>query len=546
MINNVPRIIQPRDIKIPLYQHQLVSIYQMEKREEIKQIEEEYVTVDTNISINADTTGYGKTISMITLVYRDKMEWDLSIPYIQSSITSCCNGRIKKTKSREYNKLDVTLVLVPQSIINQWYEECKKTPLSVKMVTTKKLVDTTMVENYDIILVTPLVYNKIVHKYSDMAWKRFIFDEPGHMKVSAMTNIVAGFIWFVTATPDLMTPMHKKCKSSFMYDFVSQAGWGPLSIHFKYMTIKNNDTFINESFTMPQTHHLYYKCHNPIYNTVQNFVTPNIKEMISAGNIQDAITALGGGKTKNITELIKKKKLEEIEILKSNIKILKIRNKNKKIKDVEIKIEHINNQIKELDNKFTEMLESDCPICFSNISNPVIEPNCQNIFCGNCILTWLQTKSTCPLCRHDIQPNELIYIGKKQSSVKKQSEIKTKTKISTVIDIIQEKPDGQFIIFSSWDKTFEPIRNQLNNYDIKFIEIKGSIEQRKNNINKFKNGEVSVIFLNSKNNGYGINLQEATDIIIYHEMSTNSLNQLIGRANRLGREKQLIVHHLQL
>ena len=75
----------------------------------------------------------------------------------------------------------------------------------------------------------------------------------------------------------------------------------------------------------------------------------------------------------------------------------------------------------------------------------------------------------------------------------------------------------------------------------KFREgLKHDIEK----ITSFKNGKIQVIFLNSKNNGAGINLQEATDIILYHEMNENIIKQIIGRANRIGRTDKLFVHHL--
>ena len=55
-----------------------------------------------------------------------------------------------------------------------------------------------------------------------------------------------------------------------------------------------------------------------------------------------------------------------------------------------------------------------------------------------------------------------------------------------------------------------------------------------------------MIFLNSNCNGAGINLQEATDIILYHKMTETTQNQIIGRANRIGRLECLNVHHLQV
>ena len=86
----------------------------------------------------------------------------------------------------------------------------------------------------------------------------------------------------------------------------------------------------------------------------------------------------------------------------------------------------------------------------------------------------------------------------------------------------------------------------MNENNIKFVEIKGSIKARENNLEKFKTGKINVIFLNSNYNGAGINLTEATDIILYHEMDSGTQNQILGRANRIGRIQPLSVHHLQV
>ena len=88
------------------------------------------------------------------------------------------------------------------------------------------------------------------------------------------------------------------------------------------------------------------------------------------------------------------------------------------------------------------------------------------------------------------------------------------------------------------------ISSALEDNRIIFKEIKGSVETRQKSINSFKNGNVQVIFLNSRYYGAGINLEETTDIIIYHSMSESSQSQIIGRANRIGRETSLKVHHL--
>ena len=49
----------------------------------------------------------------------------------------------------------------------------------------------------------------------------------------------------------------------------------------------------------------------------------------------------------------------------------------------------------------------------------------------------------------------------------------------------------------------------LEEEQIAFVEIKGQCATRTHNIQDFKDGKIRVIFLNSTNNGAGINLQEA-------------------------------------
>jgi len=484
---------------------------------------------------------------MATLIFRDKMVWDTNTAYNFTNTVSLVGGRVKKTTTVTYEKIDTTLVLASQSIIHQWYDEIIKTPLAVKILTTRKSIETTMIENYDIVLVTPTMYNRLVSKYSGVAWKRFIFDEPGHMKVPGMRKIVAGFIWLVTATPDAIIAKHRKCRNSFMFDIVGSVGWQTFSQYFSYLIVKNDDDFIKFSFSMPPTEHYYHKCYNPMYKTVRGFVTDRITEMISAGNISGAIKSLGGGETQNIVELIQQKKEAELEELLSRIRILSIRNKKKQVEKLEEKVRRIQAQIEELDQRYKEILAGSCNICLDKINDPVMEPGCQNIFCGKCLLTWLETKNSCPLCRKNVYKSNLIYIGEKtENNTPIQEEKRPLTKIDTIIHLLQTNPDKQFIVFSAWDQTFVPIRNVLTNNGIDFIEVKGDVNTRKKNIDKYKSGQIRVIFLNSKFNGTGINLQETAGIIIYHQMSSSTLNQIIGRANRLGRTEPLKVHHLQI
>ena len=90
------KVSQPPNVKVTLFPHQLTSIYNMEKLESNNDIVTDDIIKNTKIGINADMTGYGKTLAMIGLIARDKMEWDMDIPYVFETITTEAKGRIKR------------------------------------------------------------------------------------------------------------------------------------------------------------------------------------------------------------------------------------------------------------------------------------------------------------------------------------------------------------------------------------------------------------------------------------------------------------------
>ena len=538
--DHIKMVSQPKDLKIKLFPHQLASIYNMEKIEVNNLIEKEYYTKETKLGINADLTGYGKTLSIIGLLVRDKMEWDLDVPFIFQKIVSQSRNRIKTYYITRFEKLPTTLILVSPSILGQWEKEFKYTNLKVGIVKNQKNLEINA-EDYDVILVIPTYYNKLVSKYSDYAWKRFIFDEPGHLKVSCMKEVYANFYWFITATPYAIREFHRNSRTGFVKDIITDI----FESTFSDIIIKNNEGFVKYSFDMPETIENNYYCYQPLYNVLHNFVSLSIKTMIEAGNIEGAINALGGEKTSNIIELVKTKKEKELK----EIEIKIIRNKmiynnldNDELKNLLLKQNNIEIQITDISRKYNDMLKDSCSICFNKLISPIFEQNCQNMFCGECFLTWLNKNNTCPLCRTQIDIKKLVYI---KSEDNKEDEIeKVYTKEEKIIDIIKNNKDGKFLIFSEYDKSFFPICNILKENKIKFLEIKGSSDTREKNLELFKNGDINVIFLNSKTNGAGINLQEATDIILYHEMNSHDKNQILGRANRIGRKVSLNVHNL--
>ena len=534
---------QPESFKINLFPHQLASIYSMEQletqvRQTVKDTPSQTVSYTTQIGVLADIPGYGKTASIIGLLVRDNMEWDNQLPYIRTTIVSQANGRRTTTTINKYDKLNCNLVLVSPNILHQWVAELNKTQLRYLAISKKaQLVDLDP-SKYDVIVVIPSVYNLTVLNSQNLAWKRFIFDEPSNMRVLHMASIQAGFVWFITATPHNITGKHNNCKSTFM----SEIGF------FEWcesVIVQNKPEFIEQSFKMPTTTYINHKCYLPVYNSIFGMVNPSILNLIETGNIEGAIISLGGKKTDNLIELVKMKKQDELAILTSEICIANIRQNRDRITELQDRVIIVEKELDEISTRFAGRLKEQCNICWEPLKFPTMESNCQNIFCGECILTWMKTNSTCPLCRANITSSDLTCISPLSyyESIRIPIE-KLLTKNQTILQIISNKPEGKFILFSDNDFTFGPLADLLKQNNITHTQLKGLPTTIVKNINKFKQGTVSVLFLNSNYNGAGINIQEATDVILYHDMEITTTAQVIGRANRIGRLIPLTVHRL--
>ena len=72
----------------------------------------------------------------------------------------------------------------------------------------------------------------------------------------------------------------------------------------------------------------------------------------------------------------------------------------------------------------------------------------------------------------------------------------------------------------------------------------GHVTTIQNAIDNFKKGTLRVLMLNSKNFANGLNLEMATDIILYHRMTQDMEQQVVGRGQRLGRTTPLNIHYL--
>lgn len=526
------------ETKTKLFPHQIKMIEKMEFLENNNYIETTEGRCKTLLGVNADPSGYGKTLTMINFVNKDNFKrWKEKKVYKRSVINTHANGIFQYKNTSFYEKIDTNLILVSQTILKFWFLEFKKfTNLKVKEIISKRDVENTNVEDYDVILVIPTMYNFLISCNKSYAWKRFIFDEPSHIRIRSMKEIIAGFYWFVTSTPNDIVKFHYECKNSFIRDImnVKDNEFHLFNSRIQPMILRNDINFINQTINIPKAISSVHICYNPISSLVNNI--KNINFQSDNASIKSVLKKLNIKPIRNIVEFYCSTQKQKVSILTDKLKIMDTPDEYLKTLDM------YSNESKKLNilkNKILSLLTSACPICMDKINIPVTETSCQNLFCAKCLLLWMKNKNTCPMCRVKINNQKLYYVDSEYIEPEQK-----KTKNETVLDIISKNPNGKFVIACFTKSYINSLFENLENSKITYSTIYGSSNTRHKIINNFKKGTINVLFLDSVNNSAGINLQESTDLIIYHSLDDNIKRKIINRCNRINREKPLNIHNL--
>jgi SNF2 family DNA or RNA helicase len=233
------------------------------------------------------------------------------------------------------------------------------------------------------------------------------------------------------------------------------------------------------------------------------------------------------------------KKAKEESIARSEEKVMELRSK--------------------IDNIKQKVLEEDlCPVCYDEITNTTLVPCCNTKYCLECITMCSNTGNTaCPFCRTKFSMNDLVILMDDECHSNKGGSKKPimKDKIFALRKVIEnaktrEDPNFKLLIFADYDASFDNLLSVLNDARLKHFTIKGTSSTICKNIANYKSTDpenpdkIDVLLLNSNHCGSGINLENTTDLVMYHDMTDSKITQIIGRAQRPGRTSQLNIWRL--
>jgi SNF2 family DNA or RNA helicase len=533
--------------------------------------------IESNIGILGDMVGYGKTLTALSIIASVPVERihrkarDIYSFHARNycHFTAICD-RNEEAQADAF--IGTTLVVTPRGpVFVQWQKALRdQTDLRALVIdglhTIRKYLppsgaDARMVraffEQYDVVLVKSTTLKTLMDYYDNpyrphpiQAWDRVMIDE-AHDIVARMPIFSFRFLWLISATYKSLLLRNFSGRTVMAYairDILDEE-------RMNLLLLKGATQFVMDSFTVPPMAEHYYLCALPSnLAAVHGFLSPSVQDRVNAGDIQGAIRELGGHQetesdilglvTREIQRDIRNKEQELVFVAHLD---LSEEARASRVASIQAELGRLRDRYQSLMDRVTELSDKQCSVCYDNYTNPIMLP-CTHIFCGACLMNWMRNGHVCPECRQPIQCRGLVAIVKDPAEVAAAAasspiEPPILSKEDTLLRIIREKPDGKFLVFSRCDYTFFRLIHRLEQERVTHAEMKGSTATMVKVLERFRNGELQVIMLNTYHAGSGIDISCATDVIMFHLMGDDGI-QAIGRAQRVGRTTPLHVHHL--
>ena len=492
-----------------------------------------------------------------------------------------------------------SLLILPHNILNQWASYVEEHTRGLRVYVVKKTKDCDYdragfysdIFSANLVIVSSTMLRKFIAAVSlydpgfrGIVWNRLFVDEADSIICTLpAAEVSARFTWFITASwtnmlfpaglqsysitglaPGLQdvlghtsVPGLTTSASCFIRSTVSSS----MDPSFTSLVLRNSDIWINASLEQPAFQHETIMCRTPPnLALLREFISPAAMEALHAGDTAGAILALGLKPSSKDTlvdrvtaglraDLVQ---AEKILAFKRDIEYSTAAVKAAAIEKAEQKVARLQEQLASLEARIASSVSQTCPICYDVPSTLTLTPCCRQAFCLACLCECIAAKPACPLCRVTIESvSKLIVVDSGPSSGSELKEMDVEggaqlpTKATALLKLLSESsPDQRFLVFSAHEASFRGLKELLSIHGIQCELLFGSGARIDRLRERFASGDLRVLCMNARHVGAGLNLEATTDVVLYHRMNTELEKQVIGRAVRFERKRDLRVVHL--
>lgn len=447
-----------------------------------------------------------------------------------------------------------TLVVCPVSLASQWVKEAKKhISADVKIYLhhgSNRWTDRERIASNDIVVTTYGVLSRDTSLYDDtqprqgsldrIQWWRVIFDESHIMKnvntrqYKASMHIKAKHRWVVTGTPS------------------GNEGqiYAQINLISKYLRRFVSGYFVYGSYT------------DPVFTILSAFMIRHRKNMTIDGSPilelpectvnncyidlteaeQDSYNQVASQARVMLPFTVGISAFREIQNVRRSLSFANVNNTSQSAMQMRT--------LNDIEREAAEnrMQTDTCPICL-DVHDLAVMTECNHLFCYQCITNVINMSSRqhppCPMCRRGIHQNDLRLVHALAETTERSHSCSGK--LDRIRSLLQETENtDKFLIFVQFQQTLGVARSMLNDQNIIFGEIHGSMSQRAREkaLESFESDpEMRVFLLSTRSGAIGINLTSANHVILFEPfLSRNVEKQAIGRVWRMGQPRPVHVH----
>ncbi len=371
------------------------------------------------------------------------------------------------------------------------------------------------------------------------------------------------------------------------------------------LIVRNSDEFVAASIELPETLVYRVMCRDPTnIRMLQGVVDNHVIECLNAGDVAGAIQHVDPtqrtSSEENLVVLLLDRlgaRLRNLDIRIAALGSLESEGGQRpamtELARLRTERDNVSMRMKVVRER---ILASDtCCICCDDIRNKTVVPCCSNAFCFQCISRWMATRmanrqpATCPLCKVDLHRSDILVLApggdgggdgaaadaaaSSSSSARTpehpevaltvdtlvspthilaglQRRSATLNKLQALEDILTRRrvdPQAKFLIFSSNENTFTSeagVTQILDRVGVRHAQLKGNGQHVVNVMNNYRGANLDALLVNTTHYGNGLNLENTSDVILFHKLGAEIEHQVIGRAMRMGRTAPLNVWYL--
>eukprot|EP00873_Tetraselmis_striata_P026995 jgi/Tetstr1/447259/TSEL_034696.t1 len=531
---------EPANTGVRLFPHQKASLYAMNNLEMTEGIASPACSderLKTRIGVLGDKPGAGKSFVMLALALSGRRT--SSFNGVNEYSISLHASLIRKD-SRAFTP--TSIIVIPHGLSKQWGEYLEqympKDTNNILINRRKQFTEVTpdKLQNgfYTVIIITTTMLPSLVSKLNgtlNLRVSRVFYDECDGIDVKHSSYIHAGFYWFVSASfHNLLTPRGGMVT---LPDGNTVRVYGYYNSHLrmffdpfqgvnedlvKHLAIFCDEGFIDRSLNLPEPRVHTVVCKTPYsVRVLSGNVRGSIIRALNAGDVDAAVRSMGA-----------------IADTESNLVSSVVDGYRREKRALEARINYIDDYVHQSQGQ----RDSERARCNARIA--VLDRN----------LTTISERApvrleTCMVCRDggagssaELPEETGAYVVDDIEFVHKGTKLQNLTRL-----LLETDSARKFLVFSEYDFILEQsISEALRANGVRYGMLKRNIHTINKVVNEFKTGDLRVLLINSAHYGCGMNLPEATDVVLMHKLKEGkSYKQVVGRAQRCQRSTPLNV-----